>query len=193
MDGWWSKFGPTMPSVLLSLVAIAVSVRTFFYNQSKDQRAREQSIRDDFWLRKVVSPLSIEPFLKFAQGLPRELPGMPGSTDEKVEEFWTAQVAKVGDFEVAFRALRLIEVALGDAVATELEKFEDVLAAYCGELRAHIKDPTLSAPDATAAGHALITTTLDLLKLIQSQQNTVGRVSKRGRLMSWWTSRAGKK
>lgn len=182
----WSKFGPTMPSLFLSVVAIVVSVLTYRYNRSKDQRAREQSIRDDFWLRKVVSPLSIEPFLKFAQELPRALPVASGTSDDAVETFWTTQVAKVGDFEVAFRALGLIDVALGEAVASKLEAFEDLLATYCGDLRAHLKDSATPAPNATAAGHALLTTTLELLKLIQLQQTSVGRASNRGWLRTWW-------
>ena len=171
-DPVWEKLLIAVPALVLSIFAIVISLRTFFYNQRKDERARAQSIQDDYWLRKVVSPLSIEPFLKFANEVSTRLPTASASKTA-VGDHWAEQVAKLGEFSVAFQALGLIDPKLSTAVADQLSYFEDALADYCGHLLKHLSADG-PAPDKAVAVQGLLATTLAILRLIQAHQTKVG-------------------
>ena len=101
------KLLTALPAICISLLALGVSVWSFWYNRSKDARSRLQSIEDDYWLRKVVSPMSIEPFLKHVTQMVATLPVASESTKESVAEFWKGQTLKQGEFSAAFQALEL--------------------------------------------------------------------------------------
>ena len=168
------KFVDGLPTLIISVIALGVSLTTLYYNKRKDERVRQQSIEDDFWLRKVVSPLSIEPFLKHIHEIAAALPIADGSTKQSVSDFWSAQTAKFGAFNVAFRTLDLIDVELSMKVGLELEKIEDELASYCGDLGRHLDGAVLTRPDSEEASQKLIALTIGVFQLIKGHQTTVG-------------------
>lgn len=172
-DPWLDKLLPAVPSLVISIVAIVLSLRTQSYTRTKDLGARAQSIQDDFWIRKVVAPTSIEPFLKYINELPSNLPVTGQSTDLQVQAYWIAQVEKMAQFSVAFHTLALVDATLDQVVAENLGKFEDVLATYCGELRQHISTGS-PAPDRNAAVVSAAALGLEILRPIQRHQARLG-------------------
>lgn len=169
-----SKLVTGLPATAISVLALGLSLWTLMYNRRKDERARRQSIEDDFWLRKVVSPLSIEPFLKHVHELAAALPGAKGSTKQSVSDFWSDQAAKFGAFTVAFRTLALIDPELDRKVALGVEEIEDELAKYCGELGQHVEGAVPTAPDRDEASQRLVALTIAVFQLIKEHQSTVG-------------------
>lgn len=169
----WEKLLASTPSLLFSLFALGISLTSYFYNRKKDKRSREQSIHDDFWIRKIISPISVEPFLKYTTELSASLP-IVTSSDEHIQKYWTQQAQKIGEFILAFRTLGLIDSKLDSAVVVRLEKFDDCLGVYCGELRQHLADKLKKLPDRDECSRTLIEITISILKLIQKHQTAVG-------------------
>jgi hypothetical protein len=164
-----------VPSIVLSAVALLVSVRTFFYNQAKDDQARTQSIQDDFWLRKVVSPASIEPFLKFKSDLTTSLPNAAAGA-VAVEGFWTSNVQLMQGHVEAFRSLQLIDSELAREVENDLTEIEEILATYCGLLLSHLAQDgrTPTPPSASEASRQIGSLAIRVLARIQRHQAVVG-------------------
>jgi hypothetical protein len=171
-EGFLAKLAPTVPSLGMSLVALAVSALSLYYTLSKDQRARKQSIQDDFWLRKVVSPVSIEPLVKFGTELLANLPG-EDSDPAAANTFGTDKLSELRGLTEAFRTLLLIKDSLFAEVEPLLESVEDRLAEYMGQLDAHWRSgtPAPSRPEAMADLSARL---MAVLGPIKSHQAGVG-------------------
>lgn len=54
----------TTASTVISILALIISLGGLLYTLRKDKKARLQSIEDDFWIRKVISPIAMEPLIK---------------------------------------------------------------------------------------------------------------------------------
>jgi hypothetical protein len=150
-ESFLTKLAPSTPSIVLSIVAIVLSVMSYFYTRRKDSRARQQSIQDDFWLRKVVSPVSIEPFLQFGTELLTKLPA--SDNDPAAARPAGAELLqKLRGLTQSFLALQLIGDNLHLEVEAALEKLEDRLATYLGGLDEHWNNssPAPSRPEAIA-------------------------------------------
>ena len=173
-ESFSSKLLSGLPATTLSLLALAISIWGLSYNKRKDQVARRQSIEDDYWLRKVVSPLSIEPFLKHIHDLVAALPGEHGSTSQSVSDFWTLQTSKFNAFHIAFRTLALIAPELDETVRFKLEEIEDELASYCGLLSQHLDAGKGAPPDMGSASQRLMGLTIAMLRIVKTHQGTVG-------------------
>ena len=173
-EQWSEKLFLSAPTIAISLMALAVSVCNFWYTRSKDQRSRRQSIDDDFWLRKVVSPMSIEPFLKYVIEMAIELPDVRGSTTQDVRDYWKKNVHRLGEFEVSFGTLALIDETLNSAVAEDLEKIGDLIASYCGSLGQHLDGTLPKAPDRDDIKAAISALAISILKRIKAHQVAVG-------------------
>lgn len=175
----WERWGPSLPSVLslvISVLAVGFTFRTYRYNKDKDQRSRLQSIQDDYWLRKVISPNTIEPFLKFTTELRSGLPvvsagGAP--SPEEVQQFWSDSAKRLVDFSSAFRMLELLDRQLQPAIEKCIEGIDEVLASYCGAVQAQLSngDP---APDRHAAIQRIVGFEAALFRSIQTHQTSVG-------------------
>jgi hypothetical protein len=170
----WEKVLANTPSIIFSLVALAISIKSFSYNKHKDKRSREQSIHDDFWIRKIISPISVEPFLKYATELSASLPLATNTTGEQVKLYWADQATKVTQFSLSFRTFGLVDMQLDSDLEETLEKFDDCLADYCGKLRQHLAGALETPPDRGECARTLIEITLTILKLIRAHQASVG-------------------
>jgi hypothetical protein len=170
-----AKLVGSLPATSISLVALAVSVLAYRYNRSKDARARKQSIEDDFWLRKVVSPMSIEPFLKHMQQAAAALPPATGTTLDAVMQFWKSQTAKFEELTTAFHTLALIDEALCRNVLSAIVPIEDEFSNYCGALCEHLGAQRPDPPDRSAAVGRLTAHTIGVLNLVKAHQARVGQ------------------
>jgi hypothetical protein len=160
--------------MVLSVLAIGLSIATFLYTRKKDSRARQQSIQDDFWLRKVVSPISIEPFLQFGTELLTKLPA--ADNDPAAARAAGAELlGKLRGLTESFLALRLIADDLHSQVASALEDFEDRLATYLGALDGCWNNisPAPSRPEAIAE---LSSALIEVLNPIKKHQASLGFV-----------------
>lgn len=169
----WEKGLLTLPSFFTSMAALILSFLAYKYNRAKDQRARKQSISDDFWLRKVVSPVAIEPFVKFVISLSSSLPSNKTSTED-TERFWTAGAASFGEFSASFFNLELISRDLHKEVEVLLEAMEDELSNYCGALQQYLKDSTQPIPDRGQTLSSLGKMSRDVMQAIAKFQANVG-------------------
>lgn len=173
-DPLWEKLAVSAPSLLVSIVAIFLSFKAFGYSRRKDQRSRSQSIQDDYWIRKIISPISIEPFLKYTIELSASLPMFTSAIDSNVEVYWTQHALKLSEFSLSFRTLILMDTQLDTDVGKKLETFEDCLAIYCGKLRLSLADTSAPQPDRAECARKFIGITIEILKLIQRHQASVG-------------------
>ena len=168
-----SKVIVALPSFVTSLVALILSYTAYKYNRNKDKRARTQSINDDFWLRKVVSPVAIEPFVKFTISLTHTLP-RPVDGSEKVQIFWVETTQKLTEFSASFANLELISPDLNRSVALQLEGIEDAIAEYCGSLQQHLNDSAIAAPDRASLSSKVSQINLAIMRGIAAFQANVG-------------------
>lgn len=165
------------PSVVLSIVAIVLSLWSLLYTKRKEARARQQSIEDDYWLRKVVSPVSIEPLLQFAAQLPLLL---PSSIDEPAHAKQVGQelLQKLRALSGSFLVTRLLSESVEPKVAAALELVEDGLASYLSALKQYMDTPQdkrgypPSRPEAITNLSSALIKVLDPIKELQSR---VGR------------------
>ena len=167
----FDKLLPSIPSVLLSLVAVALAFASFRYSKGKDANARTQSIQDDYWLRKIVSPVSIEPFVLLCNEIVAKLPDASQQASA-VDAFYTAYHAKVLDLRPGFLTLKLLDGTTATNAILALEAFEDALAVYCHALKHHLA-VNGSLPDRPAAINELINSRLGLLRTIQKHQKSL--------------------
>lgn len=128
------------PAIYFSAVAIIVSALSLWINLrvgfQKDKRARRQSIEDEFFLRKVLYPLAIEPALEHYAKMLSSLPADrfdPSATAKAVAEF-KADFDKENSVIVAkMVTLGILGQLLLDTVRLELEAIEDLVSEYCFE------------------------------------------------------------
>lgn len=172
-ESLWEKSLLTLPSFFTSVAALILSGLAYKYNRAKDQRARKQSISDDFWLRKVVSPVAIEPFVKFVISLSSTLPSTTSSAED-TKKFWAAGVTSFGEFSASFFNLELISADLHKEVAALLEAMEDELSNYCGALQQYLNDATQPIPDHGQTLSSLGKTSRDVMQAIAKFQANVG-------------------
>lgn len=173
-EGAWDKMLPTVPALAVSVLALAVSLGTLFYNRKKDGRARRQSIVDDFWLRKVVAPVSIEPFLKSTTALCATLPDSKWAANA-VQSFWTDQMEESGKLSVAFMAFNLIDQPLRASITGMLEEIDDVLAEYCGALQHSVTNQgNPPPPDRNQAIEAIQAVCMKVYGAVKTHQENVG-------------------
>ena len=125
---------------IISCLALLVSLGGVVYNalaaRSKDKKARSQSINDEFWMRKVLFPLSIEPALAYYTAVETTLPKdrfHEEATPEAIENFLPDFTEAQAGFRGSAVALGLMNAELYAAVSLELESIEDTINQYCYE------------------------------------------------------------
>lgn len=191
-EGWAGKLVANAPSVTLSLVALVLSILAYRYNRSKDQMARMQSVNDDYWLRKVVSPSSIEPFLSFTTGLMSKLPPISAAASTTTEEAdLESQLVQLRSLSVAFGNLKVVSESLAEEVRQHVEVFEDRFVRY-QFARKQFRDNGAPAPSRPEVLEELAAIQHKLLLAIKSHQTALSHVSRKGGLssrLSFWKKR----
>jgi len=175
-DPAWIKYanlGTAATALVVSMIAVLVARRTVEFMRYQGQQARADSVRDDYWLRTVVSPTSIQPFQAFIAELRIALPGSTSPwvapTEVELKAFAAVTVSKFNSFSMQFKSLSLIDQQLSAAVERELEAIEDGFSDYVTALGNYISVGQ-QAPDRTDAVAKLTDGMLKLFKLIQDHQ-----------------------
>jgi hypothetical protein len=179
-DNWIEKLYPSIPGLVIALVALCFSASAFFYNRSKDDRARRQSIVDDFWLRKIFAPVSIEPLLEMTLTLDAKLPTVTTAAAD-IQAFWLEQAQRSTDLSNAFAVLGLIDDHLDTRVRQKFEEIDDAMANYCGFLEQHLDDTTRVEPDRRKAIQDVRNATFAIFEIIKQHQVNLGLPEPR-----WW-------
>ena len=196
-DPAWMKYaniGTAVLALVVSAIAVVVAHKTFAFMRRQDRQARTDSVRDEYWLRTVVSPTCIEPFQAFVGALRAELPGaaapsVPPSVAE-LQAFYKSATLKFNDFSLKFRTLALIDLNLSAAVEVALQDLEDHFARYMSDLTSHVQGATPTPPVRSEMVARLTDGMLGVFKLVQDHQVRSGDdpPSQRRR---WWDLRLG--
>ena len=175
-DPTWIKYanlGTAATALIVSAIAVLVAHRTVEFMRYQGRQARADSVRDEYWLRTVVSPTSIQPFQAFIAELRTTLPGstppLVAPTEVELKAFVAVAVGKFNDFSMQFKSLSLIDQQLSASVESELEAIEDVFSGYVTALGSNISGGQ-PAPDRTDAVAKQTDGMLKLFGLIQDHQ-----------------------
>ena len=175
-DPAWMKYANVASAagtLAVGVAAALVAYWTFNFMRTQGQQARADSVRDEYWLRTVVSPTSIEPFQSFIAGLRRDLPGVAPPltvpTEAELNVVFAKTVDSFNDFSLKFKSLALIDDKLNGQVEIALQGIEEDFTEYVGSLRLHLisGSPPPNRSDAVAD---LTNGMVALFKLIQAHQ-----------------------
>lgn len=173
-SSYWEKVLPTLPSIVTSIIAIFLSVYALIYNKRKDERVRLQSIKDDFWIRKVISPVSIEPFLKDVTELASSLPTAKSNlTIDELKVRWTNETSKFEEYRSRYDVLNIVDSAVAQKVAYELDQFYDDLAEYFGALCGYRDNKIEVPPDTQVYSRKFLGTRISISRCILEYQSTL--------------------
>lgn len=127
----------------LSLLSLVGGIVGFSYQEWKRRRDRRNSIDDDFWFRKIISPASIEPMAKVLFEL---LQGIPDQSALQPEQKAFAQkvTVEMAKIYASLQILNLSDDSLALRVIDKLSLCEDALTEYCVGLAAQ---PPVIDPD----------------------------------------------
>lgn len=121
--------------MIISGVALLISGGLAFYTFTKDRKARKQSISDDYWLRKVIGPIAVEPLLESLLELSAKIP--PDCADasfnvRKTERFSREYSAAHGESTSKLMALAVLDEQLYRHAVGCLDDIEEAVVSYCG-------------------------------------------------------------
>ncbi|MBI5271520.1 MAG: hypothetical protein HY856_17775 [Burkholderiales bacterium] len=169
----YANVASALGTLLVGFAAALVAYWTFRYMRAQGTQARADSVRDEYWLRTVVSPTSIEPFQAFISELRRDLltfdTSSPTVQAADVEALFARATDRFNDFSLKFKSLALIDDALSAEVEGQLQNIEDSFTTYIGSLRLHLTTGS-TAPSRSDIIAALTDGMVDLFKLIQMHQ-----------------------
>ncbi len=174
-DPLWLKALVQAPSVLslaISAFAFWVALKSYRYAEKKDAQSAARSVKDEFWIRTVVSPLSIAPFVSFATGLMTTLPGASASATA-VRDYWKNHQSRLNELAGSFQALKLVDQTLHGEVEKALTKFEDLLSSYVSDLGAFLDGHSASAPSRQQAIAELGLKMIEVFRPIEQHQNAI--------------------
>lgn len=169
---FWSQ-----PSTWISVIALTISLLGFavtiwdkWWGFKKDLRSREQSIQDEFWLRKVLFPTAIEPVMTFATDVMAQLPAGTATESERLAYFTSFQ-DEHRDHARKLVLVATIWPAVYKILASAFEEIEDAVADYC-----QLPD----SPTGNATGRTVATDTLNaslgkFYVAIRDHQNAIGK------------------
>lgn len=177
-DAAWLAYvnvGTAVLALLVSCAAAYVAHRTLHFARAQDQRNRSASVRDEFWLRTVISPSSIEPFQAYMNELRATLPSVETNppSAEDLKQFFAKTASSLNDFAIKFSALALISESLHEAIREELEGIEDAIANYVQAMTSYVPGGNAQAPSRAELQTTLTAGMVRLFKRIQEDQSRV--------------------
>lgn len=128
-----------------TIIALIVSAGSVVYAYKKDQRARRQSIDDDYWIRSVIHPVFIEPLTKFLLEVGSQLPvdcGSIGWDPTALRDFMEQRQAEIQQYIDAAYTLSVVDPTLSSLVIDCVSRAEDELLNYCGDNAANKRSST---------------------------------------------------
>lgn len=164
---------PTWIPVLLSCVAIVLAITNLIYTFRKDKRSRKQSIQDDYWFRKIASPITIEPLVKNLLTISSELPAPSMLDASAAKALWKEQTKSVEEFRSSIGALSLLSKQLPHKLVQHIDTISDDLAEFYGQYIQDIESGSTNSNCEKTKG-ALIDSMVRILETIQSHQEKVG-------------------
>ncbi|MDN7995951.1 hypothetical protein [Burkholderia multivorans] len=160
--------------MLVSTLAFLLSGGLGFYTFRKDAKVRRQSITDDYWLRKVVSPIAIEPVVKFllesVAGLPPDCCASNYSVSD-IDAYLQKYQKDHALHATNLFALGLLKTELYDDVSAHFDDVEDAIITYCAANR----NAQMNATGGPAEAHAKAAETIqrklnEMLQLVRNYQ-----------------------
>lgn len=121
-------------STLVSIFALIISIGGLMYGLYKDRKSRLQSIEDDYWIRKVISPIALEPLIKKITETVSAIP------DDRQSQNFNKKSCK--DFGIQFQsdwaplassvgALALLDREICKTAMDHVSNIEDEVLRYC--------------------------------------------------------------
>lgn len=134
-----------------------------------------QSIDDEYWLRRIISPLSIEPFLKEVGDLAISLPENLNLNKDELDAEWSRRALNLEIYHGRFSAFSLINPGLPRELSEELENIADVYAIYMGGLLQALNTGNdADVPDIEYARMEINNAMVRLLTSVRKHQQGVG-------------------
>ena len=121
-------------SAIFSALALLISFGGLIYGLRKDRKLRLQSVEDDFWIRKVISPIALEPLIKKITETVSNIPADCSSSgfDKNVcNEFGTNFQSEWNQLRSSMDALALLNKDLCKTTMTHISNIEDEVLRYC--------------------------------------------------------------
>ncbi|TCK96230.1 hypothetical protein [Paraburkholderia sp. BL9I2N2] len=129
-------------TMVVSTLALFLSGSLAIYTLFKDRKARTQSISDDYWLRKVVSPLAIEPLIKTMletiSAIPPDCCG-PNFLPDALDAFMSKYQQDHRIQSTNLIAFGLLSPKLYDPASEAFDEVEDAVITYCNSNRNGLK------------------------------------------------------
>jgi hypothetical protein len=164
-------------SFWFSMVALAVTLYNLYSAKKKDTSSRRQSINDEFWLRKVLFPTSIEPVLDFFSATLKSLPPDrfdPTANSTSTENFRKTTIDEYRGVAAKLKAVGILKQTLYDELLDEFEKVEDLITNYCfANKDGYLATASGSDYLQSATGAALSSHMMEMLKSVKKLQETM--------------------
>ena len=152
---------------ILAILGICLGGVNLFLTVWKIRRDRRLSVEDDFWFRKIIAPVSIEPLIKSVMALLHEMPD--ARSPQEAKQSYAAKITtEFQKLYVSMQPLALIEETWPRMVVERLQSCEDLMTNRIAQL---IVPPEGFVADA-----------IDLQSEVLSELNAVLRKIKDGHL-----------
>lgn len=132
-DEWSAK---DITTSALSLLALVVSFFTAIYTYKKDASARRRSVSDDFWIRTILGPTTIQPMItavvKCAASLPLSNAGpIDPNFADKVRSFLLQFQETHRSVVLGLALFSVLDPKLYKDTTSDLDEIEDCVIDYC--------------------------------------------------------------
>lgn len=124
----------TTQSTIISGFALLISIGGFIYTLRKDKKSRLQSIEDDYWIRKIISPISLEPLIKKISETVSIIPEdqQSGNFDKKAcNKFGIKFQSEWDQTRVSMDVLALLDKSVCKTALKHVSNIEDEVLQYC--------------------------------------------------------------
>lgn len=146
-DSNLDKLIVTFPSALISLSALIISFMALKHTRKEHEKSRTRSIEDDFLIRKIVSPSTIELLIKYSSDLAASLPDINSNlSEQEAEDLWVSKAMELEQITVSFYLFTSICDELYKNIQIDLDKISDDLAEHFGKILMHINNPAGNPP-----------------------------------------------
>lgn len=189
-----------MASLIVSVLAVVVAHKALQHTRETDRATRVQSVKDEFWIRTILSEVCILPLIRFVEGLPEAVPtaGSASFTLAGVQQFWAQKQEELNAIALKFNFLGMLDGELARQVEAAFEKLEEAFCSYIDDVRTHLATPKTSPmPSPHRLREAMNPRLMEVLKLIYAHQAYLADATngaKQGllaRLWSWIVKREG--